>query len=84
MSRHADFNGLQLLVAQQALAAINEARKVLHSIQDGFKVKMDSRFPPFDCFCLDNKRLSKRMNRLFFFWAGEAEAGSGGDRPAKE
>jgi hypothetical protein len=44
MSGYVDFNGFRLLVAQQPHVAVNEAHKMLHSIQDGFKLKMNSRF----------------------------------------
>jgi hypothetical protein len=55
MSRHTDFNGFRLLVAQQPLVAIDETGKVLHSILDGFKVKMDSRFRLSTVFVLTTK-----------------------------
>jgi hypothetical protein len=56
---------------------------VLHSIQNGFKVKMDSRFRLSSVFVSQQKTIETGGSAILFL-AGEAEAGAGGDRPAKE
>jgi hypothetical protein len=47
----------RLLVSQHLHFVVYEANKTLHPIQDGLNLKLNSWFPPFDCFCADNKRL---------------------------
>jgi hypothetical protein len=56
MGFHLDFDHR----LQHPRLAVHEAGKILRLIQDGLNVKLNSRFPPCDCFCLDNKRLSKQ------------------------
>ena len=57
--------------AFRLLVAIYKTRRVLHSIQDGFKLNMNSLFPPFDCFCLSTK--DDRNGRIGYSFSGSAK-----------
>src|ERR1700736_4192828 len=72
MGRYSDLDRFRLLVTQHLHFVIYEAHKSLHPVQNGLNLKLNSWFPPFDSFCLDNKRLS-RLARSAILPSGPAK-----------
>jgi len=68
MSLHLNFDG----GLQHPHFAVYEAGKMLHFVQDGFNVKLNSWSQPFDAFCLcKQKTIETGEISNFLFWSAK-------------
>jgi hypothetical protein len=68
---------------QQAHLTVHQANETLHPVEDGLNLKLNSWSLPFDLLFSQTKNIESTISYSLLS-AGEADAGNGRNRPAKE